>query len=324
MDMHTRMKNMLLEQQARIVSSIEALDPSTKFFIDNWDRPDGNGGGVSAVIEKGEVIERGAANISYIAGVIPKAGILKMRENHASMSGPGIPDNLPFRVAGLSLIMHPVNPFAPTVHLNYRYFETQNEDGTPLSWWFGGGSDLTPYYLIEEDAVAFHQILKNVCDKYSPKYYPEFKGWCDRYFFNHHRGESRGIGGIFFDDLDGPDPMPIFEFCRDALSSFVDIYVPILKNRMSKPYTPEEKEWQEIRRGRYVEFNLVHDRGTAFGLQTPGARIESILVSMPLRAQWRYDYHPPPGSPEDTLVKTLHSTRDWAAEPQSTYNVTVK
>lgn len=322
--MHHKMKKMLLEQQARIVASLEALDPSTKFFIDKWDRPDGRGGGISAVIEDGAVIERGAANISFISGVIPKAGILKMRENHASMNGPDVPEKLPFRVAGLSLIMHPVNPFAPTVHLNYRYFETQNEDGTPLAWWFGGGSDLTPYYLVKEDAVAFHQILKNVCDKHDANYYPEFKSWCDRYFFNHHRGEARGIGGIFFDDLTGPDPEPIFEFCKDALTSFVDIYVPILKNRITTPYSDEQKVWQEIRRGRYVEFNLVHDRGTAFGLHTPGARIESILVSLPLRAQWRYDYHPQSGTPEEELVNTLHTTKDWATEHQTMYNVLVE
>lgn len=313
-----RMEAMIRSRQAKIAETLGKLD-GKEFYLDKWTRADGNGGGVSAVLEDGNVIERGACNVSVVSSKIPEAGFHRMHANHPQMKWTGEP--IPFKVCGLSLIMHPNNPMAPTVHLNYRFFETTDPSGKPMAWWFGGGTDLTPSYFFEDDAVYFHQVLKSVCDKYDKKFYPEFKTWCDKYFMNTHRNEARGIGGIFYDDLCDRDPNQLVDFATDALDSFLDIYVPILKNRMNMPYTEEQKNWQALRRGRYVEFNLVHDRGTAFGLQTPGARIESILCSMPRFAQWKYDYHPEPGTPEAKLEEVLKTPEDWASKTQTTYEV---
>lgn len=309
--MRAKMEALIREKQEEIIDAIEKID-GKKFTIDKWVRPDGTGEGITSVIEDGNVFERGGVNISIVHGLMPEAGIKKMRENHAALRQKDA-TVLPYWVCGLSLILHPKNPMAPTVHLNYRYFETQNEDGSPQAWWFGGGTDLTPTYLFDEDAKFFHQSLKQACDQHDPSYYPEFKAWCDRYFVNTHRGESRGIGGIFFDDLVDENPDKIYGFVKSCLESFLPTYMTILNRRKDMPYTPDQKLWQQIRRGRYVEFNLVHDRGTAFGLHTPNSRIESILVSMPLQASWRYDFHPEPGSEEERLIKVLKSPIDWTA-----------
>lgn len=304
-----RMEALIRRKQNEIIETLERID-GKQFFRDEWERPDGSGGGITAVMQGGNVIEKGGCNISIIEGSIPEAGIKKMRANHRSLRVTS-QQRVPFKVCGLSLIMHPVNPMAPTVHLNYRYFETQNEDGSPQAWWFGGGADLTPIYLFEEDAELFHRDLKAACDKNSPEFYPKFKKWCDNYFLNKHRGEARGIGGIFFDDLADRDPNQLLQFVEDAFDAFLKSYPTILDRRKDLPYNDKHKEWQDLRHGRYVEFNLVHDRGTAFGLHTPNARIESILVSLPTTARWLYDHHPEPGSEEERLLDVLRNPRDW-------------
>jgi len=220
-------------------------------------------------------------------------------------------DSLEFFAAGLSIVLHPVNPMAPTVHLNYRYFETMDKEGKGKAWWFGGGTDLTPSYLFDEDAIHFHKTIKDTCDRHNKDYYPRFKAWCDKYFYIPHRQESRGIGGIFFDDLDAEenDQESLFSFVQQSLQAFLPSYLPIIYRRKDMPYGPQEREWQQIRRGRYVEFNLVHDRGTSFGLATPGARVESILMSLPLTARWMYMHEPEEGSREEKLLNVLKKTR---------------
>lgn len=310
------MEALIREKQKEITDTLGRID-GKKFTLDPWERPDGRGGGISAVLEDGNVFERSGVNISFIGGTIPPAGVQKMRENHQSLDGHGLKP-LNFEVAGLSLIVHPISPMVPTVHLNYRFFETRDENGAPQAWWFGGGSDLTPSYLFEDDAVFFHHVIKAAADKHDPSYYPEFKSWCDKYFWNTHRHEARGIGGLFFDDLTG-DQEKIFAFVKDSLDGFLEAYVPIVEKRMNLPYTEAQKHWQQLRRGRYVEFNLVHDRGTAFGLQTPGARIESILCSMPRTASWEYCHEPEASSEEAKLVEVLKHPVDWASRTQSTY-----
>lgn len=206
------------------------------------------------------------------------------------------------------------------VHLNYRYFEVVDQNtGEVSAWWFGGGSDLTPSYLVEEDAKHFHQTLKDACDKHDASYYPKYKKWCDDYFWISHRGEARGIGGIFFDDLESRDSESIFSFVQDCGKSFLPSYVPILKQRMNESFTEEQKLWQQLRRGRYVEFNLVHDRGTKFGLATPGARIESILISLPLTARWEYMHSPEKGTQEDKMLQVLKKPRDWLGEERKSW-----
>ncbi|KAK4186031.1 putative coproporphyrinogen III oxidase mitochondrial precursor [Podospora australis] len=310
--MRLRMEKFIKEQQKEIVKELEKLD-GTKFRTDEWQRKEG-GGGITCCLQDGKVFEKAGVGISVVYGTLPKAAIMKMSANHRNIVVNGeVPESLEFFAAGLSLIVHPKNPMAPTVHLNYRYFETAKPDGTSGAWWFGGGSDLTPSYLFDEDAIQFHRDLKDVCDKHNKEYYPKFKKWCDEYFYNKHRNESRGIGGIFFDDLDETvsDKENTFAFIQDSLKSFIPTYVPIVQKRKDMPYTEAEKEWQQIRRGRYVEFNLVHDRGTSFGLNTPGARVESILMSMPLTASWKYMHDPEPGSREARLVDVLQSPKEW-------------
>ena len=310
--MRLRMEKFVKEQQKEIVRALEEVD-GTKFRVDEWQRKEG-GGGVTCVLQDGKVFEKAGVGVSVVYGTLPKAAILKMRANHKNIAeDDNIPESLQFFAAGLSLVVHPKNPMAPTVHLNYRYFETAKEDGASGAWWFGGGCDLTPSYLFDEDAIQFHRALKDVCDKHDKEYYPKFKKWCDEYFFNKHRGESRGIGGIFFDDLDESvsDRENLFAFISDSLKSYIPTYVPIINRRKDMPFTEEEKEWQQIRRGKYVEFNLVHDRGTAFGLNTPGARVESILMSLPLTASWKYMYEPEPKSREARLVDVLRNPKEW-------------
>ena len=302
--MRLRMERFVKEKQAEIVQALEQID-GNHFRIDRWERKEG-GEGVSCVLQDGGVFEK--AGVSVVYGKLPPAALQKMRADHKGLDD--ITQALPFFAAGLSLVVHPHNPSCPTVHLNYRYFEVENEDGTPRAWWFGGGSDLTPTYLFDEDAIQFHAELKRACDKHDRDYYPNFKKWCDRYFHIKHRGESRGVGGIFFDDLEDKDPEELFSFVRDCADAFLPAYIPIVQRRKDMPFTEEEKRFQAVRRGRYVEFNLVYDRGTAFGLATPGARIESILMSLPLNASWIYQ-HVPSGPREQKIMGVLQNPKDW-------------
>ena len=309
--MRLRMEKFIKEQQQEIIKGLGEVD-GCRFQQDEWQRKEG-GGGITCILQDGNVFEKAGVGVSVVYGALPKGAIEKMRANHKNIGGGGeIPEKLEFFAAGLSLVVHPRNPMAPTVHLNYRYFETANPDGSSGSWWFGGGADLTPSYLFDEDAIHFHKTLKDVCDKHNKDYWPRFKKWCDEYFYNKHRGESRGVGGIFFDDLDETvaDKENLFAFIQDGLQSFLPGYIPIINRRKDMPFNEQEKEWQQIRRGKYVEFNLVHDRGTAFGLNTPGARVESILMSLPLTASWKYMYTPP-GPREERLTQILKEPKEW-------------
>jgi coproporphyrinogen III oxidase len=313
--MRLRMEKFIREQQKIIVSELEKVD-GIKFRRDEWTRKEG-GGGTTCVLQDGNVFEKAGVAISAVYGTLSKPSIDKMRANHPTLDATA--ESLDFFAAGLSMVLHPRNPMAPTVHLNYRYFETcpPGSGGDPSkdggTWWFGGGSDLTPSYLFDEDAVHFHRTLKEACDGHDKTYYPRFKKWCDNYFVNKHRSESRGIGGIFFDDLDGDetDRENAFAFIQDCLKSFLPAYLPIINRRKDLPFTAKEKQWQQLRRGRYVEFNLVHDRGTAFGLNTPGSRIESILMTLPLTASWMYMHEPEPRSREQRLVDVLKNPKEW-------------
>ncbi|ORX90280.1 coproporphyrinogen III oxidase-like protein [Basidiobolus meristosporus CBS 931.73] len=304
--MRERMSNYIHTLQYNIVKKLSEID-GKPFLVDKWTRPSG-GGGVTCVIQDGNVFEKGGVNISLITGTLADGTVRNMRSRGKELKGDG-----PFHyfAAGLSLVLHPHNPMAPTVHLNYRYFEVNDEKGQLICSWFGGGSDLTPSYLFEEDATHFHNVLKSTCEKHDPEYYPRFKKWCDEYFYLPHRGESRGIGGIFFDDLASANQNQTFSFLRDCGDSFLDAYVPILERRKDMAFTEENKRWQQLRRGRYVEFNLVHDRGTKFGLLNHGTRIESILMSLPLTARWEYEHKPEPNSREQELLDTLKATKEW-------------
>lgn len=308
--MRLRMQELIEREQKNIVSALETLDPKHKFRIDTWSRPSG-GGGTSCVLQGGDTFEKAGVNTSIVYGTLPRPAIEKMRINHPALD-PDV-ESLEFFAAGLSLVLHPVNPMAPTVHLNYRYFETMDKAGQCNAWWFGGGTDLTPSYLFDEDAIHFHKTIKDVCDRHDRAYYPRFKSWCDKYFHIPHRHETRGVGGIFFDDLDQneKDQEQLFCYIKDCLGAFLPSYMPIVERRKDMPYSEYEKDWQQLRRGRYVEFNLVHDRGTAFGLQTPGARVESILMSLPLTARWMYMHEPEKGSREERLLGVLKEPVDW-------------
>ncbi len=287
--------------QNTICSALEETDGKAIFKEDLWKRPEG-GGGRSRVIENGAVFEKGGVNISEVHGKLPES----MQQYFGVQ-------NADFFACGLSLVLHPKNPFVPTVHANWRYFEMYNPDGEIVTQWFGGGQDLTPYYLFEEDATHFHQVCKTACDAHNPDFYPQYKERCDNYFYNSHRNEARGIGGLFFDYLKKTEEMSMqdwYNFVTTVGDSFLNAYLPIVKSRKNIPYTEDHRSWQEIRRGRYVEFNLVHDKGTLFGLRTNG-RIESILMSLPPVVQWKYDHHPEPGSEEEKLLKVLKEPKDW-------------
>jgi coproporphyrinogen III oxidase len=287
--------------QDQICNALEEADGSARFQEDHWKRP-GGGGGRTRVIENGNVFEKGGVNISEVYGKLPES----MQQYF------GVTDS-DFFACGLSLVIHPENPHVPTVHANWRYFELYDRNGQVVTSWFGGGQDLTPYYLYEEDARHFHGVCKTACDKHHPDYYQTYKERCDEYFHNAHRNEARGIGGLFFDYLKETNETSMqqwYDFVTDVGNSFIEAYRPIVEKRKSMPYTQQQRDWQEIRRGRYVEFNLVHDKGTLFGLRTKG-RIESILMSLPPHVQWRYDHHPEEGSPEARLLEVLTSPREW-------------
>ncbi|AGO13895.1 AaceriAGR030Cp [[Ashbya] aceris (nom. inval.)] len=316
--MRERMEELVRRKQREITAAFEAID-TVQFTADSWERKEG-GGGTSCVLQHGTTFEKAGVNVSVVHGELSPAAVSAMRAEHKNLHLPTDPvtgqpaAGVHFFACGISLVMHPVNPHAPTVHLNYRYFETWDTDGKPQAWWFGGGSDMTPSYLYEEDARLFHAAHKAALDRTDPALYPRFKKWCDEYFWIKHRGESRGIGGIFYDDQDDREPEALLRMAEDCLDAFVPAYMTIMLRRKDMPYTPEEHEWQQIRRGRYVEFNLVLDRGTQFGLRTPGSRVESILMSLPVTARWVYDHHPAPGSREAALLQVLQNPREWLDE----------
>ncbi len=291
-------KEFLTELQELIVERLEQVDGKT-FRRDSWDRPEG-GGGISCVIEEGNVLERGGVNFSHVFGNGLPPSATASRPELAGRS---------FQAMGVSLVFHPRNPYAPTVHMNVRFFVAEKEGHEPV-WWFGGGMDLTPYYGFEEDAIHFHQTCRNALQPFGPDYHQKFKKWCDDYFYLKHRKEARGIGGIFFDDLNKPDFETCFNLTESVGDHFLSAYVPILEKRMDHPYGERERDFQAYRRGRYVEFNLVYDRGTLFGLQS-GGRTESILMSLPPIVKWRYDWHPEKGSPEEKLYTDFIIGRDW-------------
>ncbi|OYQ38314.1 coproporphyrinogen III oxidase [Flavobacterium cyanobacteriorum] len=291
----------IVKLQDRITSKLEEIDGKAKFHEDVWERAEG-GGGRTRVIQDGNVFEKGGVNISAVHGALPKA-----MQSYFKVG------DVDFFACGLSLVLHPKNPFVPTVHANWRYFEMYDKKGNVVDCWFGGGQDLTPYYLFEEDAVHFHQTCKTACDKHNPEFYPRFKKQCDEYFWNAHRGEARGVGGLFFDYCKATPDFGMqqwYDFVTEVGNSFLEAYVPIVEKRKDTEYREANRTWQEIRRGRYVEFNLVHDKGTLFGLKTNG-RIESILMSLPPHVQWVYDHHPEPESEEERLLAVLKEPREW-------------
>ena len=319
-DAKARVSQFMQGIQDEICAGLEQLDGKGKFREDSWQREEG-GGGRSRVMTDGNIFEQGGVNFSEVWGKNLPPSILKQRPEAEGHS---------FYATGTSMVLHPKNPYIPTVHLNYRYFEAG-----PV-WWFGGGADLTPYYPFAEDARHFHQTFKQACDNHHPEYYPVFKRWCDEYFYLKHRQETRGIGGLFFDYQDGTAPLyrgphsdkeaaiyssnlppqenrsweDIFAFVTECGKTFLPAYVPIAQKRQNTEYGDRERNFQLYRRGRYVEFNLVYDRGTIFGLQTNG-RTESILMSLPPLVRWEYNYKPEPNTPEAQLYEVFLKPQDW-------------
>jgi len=283
--------------QDEICRGLEELDGGAKFAEERWDR-DGGGGGRTRVIQNGNILEKGGVNFSAVYGKLPET----VRKYLGT-------DEENFFATGVSIVIHPNNPWVPIIHMNIRYFELSEQVR-----WFGGGIDLTPHYVVEEEAKFFHSEVKEVCDRHHPSFYPDFKAWADRYFFIKHRGESRGIGGVFYDRLTpektGLDQDQIFGFSCDLGRAFVPIYAELVNKNRAKSYSPREKDWQLLRRGRYVEFNLIYDAGTRFGLETNG-RIESILMSLPAQANWAYDFRPEPESAEERTLALLRENPDW-------------
>lgn len=289
-----------LSLQERIVEGLQHAD-GKNFLHDSWQRPEG-GGGISCVIEEGNVFERGGVNFSHVTGdkLPPSASA-----GRPELAGRG------FEAAGVSLVLHPRNPYAPTVHLNVRCFMAKKAGETPV-WWFGGGMDLTPYYGFKEDAEHFHRTCRDALNPFGDDLHLRFKTWCDEYFYLKHRKEPRGVGGIFFDDFNESGFEQSFAMTRSVGDHFLKAYLPILQRRINTPYGERERDFQAYRRGRYVEFNLVYDRGTLFGLQS-GGRTESILMSMPPIVKWRYDWRPETNSPEARLYSDFLTGKDWLA-----------
>ncbi|XP_076637015.1 oxygen-dependent coproporphyrinogen-III oxidase isoform X2 [Colletes latitarsis] len=305
-NMRKKVELLVMKTQGDFCKALESLeDPAYRFKVDRWIREEG-GGGITCVLQDGTVFEKAGVNVSVVTGTLPSSAVQQMRARGKMMQeGP-----MPFFAAGVSAVIHPRNPMIPTIHFNYRYFEVENQDGS-IQWWFGGGTDLTPYYLNEDDVKHFHSTLKRACDKHDPSYYPKYKKWCDDYFFITHRGECRGVGGIFFDDLDMPNQNDAFQFVKSCAEAVIPSYIPLVEKHKDDAYGYAERQWQLLRRGRYVEFNLIYDRGTKFGLYTPGARYESILMSLPLSANWQYMHKPDPGSKEAKIIDVLQNPRDW-------------
>ena len=296
----TAVKAWLLDLQARIVAALEAVD-GTPFLRDSWEREEG-GGGISRLVEEGNVFERGGCNFSHVRGASLPASAMAARPELAGRA---------WEAMGVSLVLHPRNPHAPTVHMNVRFFEATAEGKEPV-WWFGGGMDLTPYYGNEDDARHFHQVCRDALAPFGDDLHPRFKRWCDEYFYLKHRKEARGVGGIFFDDFHALGFDRSFEMVQSVGNGFLDAYLPIVNARKDREYGERERDFQAYRRGRYVEFNLVWDRGTLFGLQS-GGRTEAILMSMPPIVKWRYDWQPEAGSPEAALYTDFLPHRDWLA-----------
>ena len=294
--------NYIQDLQNSICAALEQIDGKAKFAEDKWERAEG-GGGFSRIISNGNIFEKGGVNISIVHGELPRAMQDAFKVNESN-----------FFAAGLSLVIHPANPFVPTVHANWRYFELYDKNENKIDSWFGGGTDLTPYYLFEEDAKHFHQQLKVAIAPFGTDLYPKYKKHCDEYFVNKHRNnEARGIGGVFYDYLRPNDEMDaerLFDFQKANGKALINAYLPIVEKRKNTTYGEREKKWQEIRRGRYVEFNLIHDRGTLFGLKTNG-RTESILMSLPPTVRFEYNHQPEPGSEEDRLLQVCLKPRDW-------------
>lgn len=287
------------ELQDSIAAQLEQADGKGKFMRDPWERP-GGGGGVSAVLTDGAIIEKGGVNFSAVWGPAPEPVLKSLKLDPSS--------EIEFFATGVSIVIHPVNPMVPIIHMNVRYFETSTN-----SWWFGGGMDLTPHYVDRQDASYFHRALKAVCERHHATYYPEFKRWADDYFYLKHRKETRGVGGIFFDYLKDDRNFTKesrFEFVKDVGLAFAPLYTHFMKKNHALPFGENERSWQALRRGRYVEFNLVWDRGTRFGLDTEG-RTESILMSLPPSANWQYNYVPATGTPEEETLSLLKKDIDW-------------
>jgi coproporphyrinogen III oxidase len=293
-------KTYFIELQQSICNALEMEDGKGEFISDIWIRPEG-GGGDTRVMLNGDVIEKGGVNFSHVHGQLPE--VLKSETRSAKF----------FHATGVSIVIHPKNPFVPIIHMNVRYFEmSDTENGIPTDSWFGGGIDLTPAYVQPEDAVFFHQAMKNACDPYDLSYHPHFKKWCDEYFYIQHRKEMRGIGGIFFDHLrpeDDDHKMYLFAFVQEVGNAFAPTYCEIMQRNKTKEFTEAHKQWQLIRRGRYAEFNLVYDRGTSFGLKTNG-RTESILMSMPPEANWLYNHQPEPES-DEAFALSYYQPKEW-------------
>lgn len=292
----------LTELQDRICSALEAADGQATFQQDSWQRP-GGGGGRSRVMRDGAVFEQGGVGYSHVYGEQMPASATAHRPELAGRN---------FNACGVSLVIHPHNPYVPTSHANVRFFIAEKEHAEPV-WWFGGGFDLTPFYPFDEDIKHWHQVAYDALQPFGDELYPKFKQWCDDYFYLRHRGETRGVGGLFFDDLNERGFAESFAIMRAVGDAYVDAYLPIVKRRKDMPYSERERQFQLYRRGRYVEFNLVWDRGTLFGLQT-GGRTESILMSMPPLVRWEYGYEPEPGSPEARLYQDYLRPRDWLEE----------
>lgn len=294
-----QVKAFLLQLQDEICRSLEQADGVGRFVEDAWAR-EGGGGGRTRVMRHGDMIEQGGVNFSHVYGDAMPASATAHRPELAGRK---------FEAMGVSLVIHPRNPYVPTSHANVRFFIAEKEGEAPI-WWFGGGFDLTPFYPFAEDVQHWHRVSRDLCQPFGEDIYPEFKSWCDRYFFLKHRNETRGVGGLFFDDLNRWPFADCFAFMQAVGRGYLDAYLPIIERRKAQPYGEREREFQLYRRGRYVEFNLVYDRGTLFGLQT-GGRTESILMSMPPLARWEYDWQPEAGSPEALLYTDYLTPREW-------------
>lgn len=294
-----KVKAFLLQLQDEICRSLEQADGVGRFVEDAWAR-EGGGGGRTRVMRHGDMIEQGGVNFSHVYGDAMPASATAHRPELAGRK---------FEAMGVSLVIHPHNPYVPTSHANVRFFIAEKEGEEPI-WWFGGGFDLTPFYPFAEDVQHWHRVSRDLCQPFGEDIYPEFKSWCDRYFFLKHRNETRGVGGLFFDDLNRWPFADCFAFMQAVGRGYLDAYLPIIERRKAQPYGEREREFQLYRRGRYVEFNLVYDRGTLFGLQT-GGRTESILMSMPPLARWEYDWQPEAGSPEALLYTDYLAPREW-------------
>lgn len=292
-------KTYLLALQDRICEALQAEDGNAEFSEDAWERA-GGGGGRTRVLSNGAVFEQAGVAFSHVFGAGLPPAATAQRPQLIGRS---------FQALGVSVVVHPLNPYVPTSHCNVRYFRAEKPGADPV-WWFGGGFDLTPYYGFEEDAVDWHRSARAACNPFGSEYYPRFKKWCDEYFFLKHRDEARGIGGLFFDDLDDKNFEHCFGFMQSVGDHYIDAYLPIVRRRRATPYGERERDFQLYRRGRYVEFNLVYDRGTVFGLQS-GGRAESILMSLPPLVKWRYHWHPRPGTAEARLYEIFLRPKDW-------------